>query len=106
MKQVTKPAPGRHTEGPWTVLYSSGVYPSIHAGGTNIPVATLYAHTPVRSEHDVFINAEANAYLIAAAPELLKALEILLACSMPVDMIDRTAIELAKSAIAKARGSE
>lgn len=64
----------KHTPGPWSVLWSSNTFPSIHAGPTSVPVASLYAHTPSRSDRDIFENAEANARLIAAAPELLEAL--------------------------------
>lgn len=98
----------KHTPGPWSVLYSSNVYPSIH-GKDSAPVATLYAHTPNRCEHDVFDNSEANARLIAAAPELFEALEYSLN-TLTVVLNDTPDVGLLnikakiENAIAKARG--
>lgn len=64
----------KHTPGPWSVLYSSNKYPSIHAGETKTPIAVLYEYVS-ETDRDLLDNAEANARLIAAAPELLEALE-------------------------------
>lgn len=60
----------KHTKGPWKVLYSSNKYPSIHSGPTQTPVAVLYEYVS-ETDRDLLDNAEANARLIAAAPELL-----------------------------------
>lgn len=96
----------KHTPGPWSVLYSSNVYPSIHAGPTSAPVASLYAHTQSRGERDVFENADANARLIAAAPVLLEALRETLSCidQHTDDVVIEPIIRLARAAIAKATG--
>lgn len=50
--------------------------------------------------------ADANARLIAAAPELLVACKALLACSLPTDVSGRAMVDLAVAAIAKAEATE
>lgn len=51
-------------------------------------------------------NSEANARLIAAAPELLEALQNIVIDYTPKDGSDKRALEAAKSAIAKALGEQ
>lgn len=52
------------------------------------------------------LNAEANASLIAAAPEMLEALEAMVEMVEMNGLGKRYALDLAASAIAKARGEE
>ena len=80
----------KHTPGPWHAVIAGGVQPVI--GG---PLITS-AHT----KSGMLPNYEANARLIAAAPELLEALRGV------VRVADRSTIEFdaARAAIAKATG--
>ena len=102
----------KHTPGPWTVAASRAIF-----GGGGIPeeIATVRPTRPTSDE------AEANARLIAAAPELLAALQNLHAAldkrlpdgrsvnqAMPREVFDafyQPAIR-ARAAIAKAIGEE
>lgn len=86
----------KHTPGPWTI--AAGRY--------------LLAITPAQTKQIAIFDSDddwedeqqANARLIAAAPELLEALEECLTCEFPV--IDRDAVSKARAAIAKATGKE
>ena len=51
------------------------------------------------------LSAEANARLIAAAPELLQALDALVANLSEGDFISESRIDAARAAIAKATGA-
>jgi hypothetical protein len=85
-----------HTPAPWeSSLYSSGehgIYAS-HGKGNDIAL--------VRAGHDTEIN-KANAQLIAAAPELLIALQRIVALHPSSTIL--TEIKSAQEAIAKATG--
>lgn len=78
-----------HTPGPWVLTWR----PIIDVAGiASVPVADDGRHT-------------ANAHLIAAAPDLLAALEILIDCASYGDVIqDADAWATARAAIAKATG--
>ncbi|MDT3468959.1 hypothetical protein [Stenotrophomonas maltophilia] len=83
----------KHTPGPWAYQEDSDAYTHIVRGPNNRFICQLAQVTSA--------EIEANARLIAAAPELLEALERILkgALSLP-----RFAEELARAAIAKATG--
>jgi len=58
----------KHTPGPWNYRYGGmSVYPEANA---DVDIARVYQYRPMSAEEN-----EANARLIAAAPELLEALE-------------------------------
>lgn len=87
---------GKHTEGPWqvrheVVIYSSDGLTVIGSAGTG----------NCHREDEI-----ANAQLIAAAPDLLEALELadaaLSGANMNMNVVDRKV----KAAIARARGEE
>ena len=81
----------KHTEGPWKHSTTYSVY------GQNKMVASVYGDDPECKPDD---RLKANATLIAAAPELLEALEEVIAISdRKHDVWDK-----AKQAIAKAKG--
>jgi hypothetical protein len=64
----TKPTPkGAHTPGPWTHKATASLGPQylVYPEGDSYDIAVIYDHG----------NTEANARLIAAAPELLEALK-------------------------------
>lgn len=82
----------KHTPGPWKVSY------------TKISVITAENGAVIAKVNkiDGLVNLQANARLIAAAPELLEALIECLDCEFSVT--DRAAINKARAAIAKATG--
>ena len=87
-----EPTVMQHTPGPWVTyghrkLFVMSEFTAIEIGGVN------------RFE----ANAEANASLIAAAPDLLAALRECLTCEFAVT--DKAAIAKAESAIARAVGA-
>lgn len=87
-----------HTPGPW--VSDRGVF--IKAAGNGVKIATMRLSDgrgkDGREEREIDL---ANARLIAAAPELLEALERLAAnCTA-----DEPALKAADAAIAKARGA-
>lgn len=85
----------KHTPGPWTFKGRTvrGPHPRDPEGRTRIVVNAIWDRGTYVGE------AEANARLIAAAPELLEALEIALDCAG-----DAWWAEKAEAAIAKAKG--
>jgi hypothetical protein len=115
MKNQTKPT---HTKGPWRSEGPTEVNAPISVvkdtliGGTHKArffVATVH-RASVGTEHGGIKEAEANAHLIAAAPELLQAIERLLntpALANPENLnnYDASALNEAYQAIKKARGS-
>jgi hypothetical protein len=96
----------RHTPGPWEI---SGPMGTEHLGGRE-PWFWVFAertlHLQVKACSDGFVRGEneANARLIAAAPELLAALHECLTCEFAVT--DKAAIARAEAAIAKALGPD
>ena len=93
----------KHTPGPWRVVDSWNDYMVESQNGEEIIWQDGPHNTPT-------IN-EANARLIAAAPDLLEALEHMLHRAHPAYVDDDfmqekliTAIEIARAAIAKAKG--
>lgn len=86
---------GAHTPGPWSIEER---YTDSYAINPN--VAWLGA-----SSSDKEGENEANAHLIAAAPDLLVALEEVLSCISETRGADaRAAVEMAQAAINKAKG--
>lgn len=103
-----------HTPGPWHVMGGelarrSGRVATIYA--TDDQELRYLAHVPfdlVHAEHDP-TPSEANARLIAAAPDLLAALEALLPHVKPMSMMANsgvTAVSAAYQAVRKARGED
>ena len=88
-----------HTPGPWEALHDidANCVATITSGWVVVPIG---------ADPNKF-DAESDARLIAAAPEMLEALRALLAASLPVDKEANgmDAVEKAISAIAKAKGS-
>ena len=82
-----------YTPGPWQIEQYSSAF-VVHNGGPGL--ATVYK--------------EANACLIAAAPDLLDAVLMLLGCTdLNADSLDDTSIEAikhAQTALAKAQGGK
>ncbi|CAB3919953.1 hypothetical protein LMG3328_05304 [Achromobacter ruhlandii] len=90
----------KHTPGPWAVRYDYVVQAPSFDDGRLVPVAQPYG---VNSDGtDLF----ANARLIAAAPELLEALEGLLAVSVDTTSDELLAMMAARASIAKAKGEQ
>lgn len=95
----------KHTPGPWHVSDVDAVNPRIDGSdGRGIAHATQRDPHPITGQGISIQQAMANARLIAAAPDLLKALELCfkLAC-------DRMSVPdaiLVEDIIAKARGDK
>jgi len=87
----------KHTPGPWS-QYSDTLFYTIN-GSDNESVAE------VRTMYRTKLEAMANARLIAAAPELLEALNAVIATAESVDLDRVKALALAKSVIAKVTGN-
>ena len=83
-----------HTSGPWNV---SGTF------GTAITVGKNHTHIAQATSTGI-PNCEANARLIAAAPELLAALEMMLDFESLHTFDQIKARKAARTAIAKAKG--
>ena len=84
----------KHTPGPWRVDYAMGI-----RGADNVPLAYVMS--------DSSIIPTPDAQLIAAAPELLEALEILITIEpnyFSADAYERSLWENARDIVAKATG--
>jgi len=99
----------KHTEGPWTM--DSEMRTSVNAGDKHIAMVNFYKTG--KSDDVSGDEHEANARLIAAAPELLAALEAVVECQkhtygrgidLHIEMIDIA--KKARAAIALATGSQ
>lgn len=94
-------APAKHTPGPWDTTEDGWIYPTNWTENINL---TLYEQA-IAKVYGVSDRSEANARLIAAAPELLKTLKDVKYCilngSWPA--LDR-ALETIEAATAKAEG--
>ena len=99
---------GTHTPGPWTVE---------EYGDEDAPALVIHKNTETRvcfmatpGSHGDPAKIEADAHLIAAAPELLAALKQLVADYQdvpdPTDEDGQAVFDTARAAIAKAEGSE
>ena len=86
----------KHTEGPWAEAGIVGERFNIMAGAYTV------AHVVMDGEHISDKSAYANARLIAAAPELLEALEA--ACRLDYFNEHNALASQARAAIAKATG--
>ena len=87
----------KHTPGPWKAMAGPPEYARIDSTSMRD-----IARCPRAEDTE---TAEANAYLIAAAPEMLQALEAVMAVSFFDKWLEsQPAYELMKNAIKKARG--
>lgn len=93
----------KHTEGPWFVVdnppNNNGSTDTSIYGGRGVYVADVY-YGYVGSEGISKVEAIANAHLIAAAPDLLEALQYAL------PYLERGELGMARVAIAKATGAK
>lgn len=101
----------KHTPGPWSANFTrlSGLAIGFHITdkkhGSLRPICEAYDKTGAMDPDEI----DANARLIAAAPELLNALQVLLSLhDARVDTADawNISMEEARSAIAKATGEQ
>lgn len=97
----------KHTPGPWTI-YKSGHKSYIELVGhpTHTP-CTIAEISPEDENSSAIHMADANARLIAAAPDLLEALANLWKFCIPSDQtaVGRIHLDAARAAIAKATGA-
>ena len=93
-----------HTPGPWVYQYS----PYTSQDGHEIPAFEVHGEDKVcdTNENQPSEEQEANARLIAAAPELLDALDCLLiyAADIHSEDLDLEVYEQARAAIRQAKG--
>lgn len=99
----------RHTPGPWHWPHDSNHLKPVNPDPERSAVSEiLYAdggHGFLgRSNEDTLAELEADRRLIAAAPELLAALERLLLSGDVRDAADKSALTQARAAISKATG--
>jgi hypothetical protein len=90
----------KHTPGPWAVNPMNAQVDEFGGQGMPLPVCHMLWPTDKRKEAETM----ANARLIAAAPDLLEALERILADGDVRDILGKADMSKARSAIAKARG--
>lgn len=91
----------KHTPGPWRLVWRLVI--SDKSWQTKYQIDDSFGACVVACDDITDENAEANARLIAAAPELLEALEYTLKCLMQTD-VGEAHYQPAIAAIAKARG--
>ncbi len=89
-----------HTPGPWELIHFGG--PQIGHKASGDAVCTMWG-----DENDPADPFHANARLIAAAPDILEALEIAVTlwAFQSTDAPQREWLSIAEAAIAKARGA-
>jgi len=96
-----------HTPGPWTIGKKPRLQPYIE-GADGTPVCSCGGNAPGSGAYttETFRRRDANARLIAAAPELLEAMKLLIAdvADYPAWQRPCHALDVARAAIAKAEG--
>jgi hypothetical protein len=90
-----------HTPGPWEAkLYSDGAFDVVNHDTPH--------HTCILAARNSYAaragEMHANARLIASAPELLHACELLLMLSLPQDVSGMAMVEVARRTVRKAKG--
>jgi len=95
----------KYTQGPWSV-YDSGYYPGIESESSNTTIVTFgYSDEEqeigIRGKNKEEITANAN--LIAAAPEMFEALQMVIQ-SDENDSLDRMDMDLIYKAVNNAGG--
>lgn len=108
MKTMKNTHTHTHTPGPWKVAHRMGrpvVVNSTPTHGGPLDICEAYTH-PLAHEtiSDALEVSEANARLIAAAPDLLQALKELCADKYLADPINADRMKNARLAISKAEG--
>lgn len=96
-----------HTKGPWTIGRNRAGYRDIDALDAEYPwqgLARVVVEMEGVSGYDDFPEGEANARLIAAAPDLLEALEMVMAEREGGSPVLFSTSDKARAAIAKAKG--
>jgi len=92
-----------HTKGPWELSEGNTSVWAVSPMNARVRIADVKQHSPMNG-----INNEANARLIATAPDLLEALEGLLSLHDPDGKFQpshyKPFLSAAKTAIAKAKG--
>jgi hypothetical protein len=94
-----------HTPGPWTIRYGMNIMgPDVRFPGNERLVANAGGHSNNVHSEAVRLENEANARLIAAAPDLLEALKALREWHRTEYQSDPKTDAKADAAIAKAEG--
>lgn len=90
-----------HTPGPWEIGRTNGGKVKIYAAGRGDDWSKWWIAQPLSARPK---ERDANARLIAAAPDLLKALKDVLEYMPSITAFQRERIRRAEAAIAKAEG--
>jgi len=102
---MTTKTKAQHTPGPWEIRPFEGVYGVFSKEDNEVPVATTDYGGDMLEGADCQLTQEANARLIAAAPELLEACKTALSKLNELDRpVNCRAIQVLLGAIAKAEG--
>ena len=94
----------KHTPGPWVVVGSRTKYVEARLVGSLMQ--EVAACGPTLADEGYGQQQEANARLIAAAPDLLEALIELADCGAEAWGEDRPCVKWARAAIARATGEQ
>ena len=94
----------KHTPGPWAVVGNRTKY--VEARLISGLIQEVAACGPTAADKGYGPQQEANARLIAAAPDLLEALIELADCGAEAWGEDRPCVKWARAAIAKATGEQ
>lgn len=90
----------KFTPGPWKVARTGGLFPAIYGRSKREPICVF----AIGDDFDVFKNHEANAHLIAAAPDLYAALYAAEPYFQGEYDYDHPQFVRLRAALAKARG--
>ena len=93
----------KHTPKPWKVFHKGNTIAVLQSGNVKRPIVEWNGFDSSPFPHGEKL---ANAYLIAASPKMLEALEELLECNMPQTETAWIADKRARVIIAKAKGNQ
>ena len=93
----------RHTHGPWSTDAAGSIPAQMDASVPMMDYQVALVVSPVRGEKGQAVR-EANAHLIAAAPELLEVAQLILAEDL-LDFLPEEYASKVRAAVAKATGS-
>lgn len=96
----------KHTPGPWSCIDEGRLDDCVHSDAGEHVEGDIICLSPILEGYEVSAeNWEANARLIAAAPELLEAAMAFIAPFDGIEVVQDSDIAKARAAIAKATGA-
>jgi hypothetical protein len=98
----------KHTPGPWKSVHDPHYPGMMVVEGPEMPITIITSAIGV--DFKSYVRRVANAHLIAAAPDLLAALEAcesaMQSCMADFNQYDQAAYDAARAAIARAKGEQ